>query len=102
LRLRTTTSEEISKRAEITNNDIETVDETWQPEDKISSEQKTIIDLLCKQCNIDVADFINSGSQKYTNIDDISKGVASTMVQHLNKIRSDGANKPNGVGNYKC
>ena len=99
LRMKTITSEEGSKRAEEIKDFMDTSE--WCPTDKISPEQKTVIDLIARQCDIDAWAFINSGTQQYKSIDDINKDTASKMIQHLNTVRQDKAVKPTGVGNYK-
>jgi hypothetical protein len=99
LRMKTITSEEGSKRAEEMKDS--TIASEWCPTDKISPEQKTVIDLIAKQCDIDAWAFINSGTQQYISIDDINKDTASKMIQHLNTVRQDKAVKPTGVGSYK-
>ena len=85
LRLHTLAAEEVSEAAE---KDDLPIDTTWIPDDSItiSDEQTTVINLLCSRCNINVKDFINSGSKQYDDIKEIDKTTATSMIQHLNKI----------------
>lgn len=57
-------------------------------EGKINDAQKNIINLMCKNTNISVASFINSGSRTYGSIEDVSYQVAAKMIKELSRLQS--------------
>ena len=56
----------------------------WNEEDPISVPQVNFIDGKCKQLDIDVVEFINSGEGSSKNIGEVSKKTASKMLAILN------------------
>lgn len=60
------------------------------PEDAgpAESSQKKAIQSLCRRMNIDVNKFINSGSNKHKNIDEVLKGTAKKLISILNGYQS--------------
>lgn len=67
----------------------------------IKSNQVNIINLLCSRNNIDVVKFINSGSAKYDNIEQIPYIKATSMIAVLNKYTSDKTQIPQNLIGYK-
>jgi hypothetical protein len=70
--------------------------------DLISDSQMNVINLLCQRCNVNELEFINSGSKKYTNINEINRETAIKMIENLNEIQKGKAKKPDNVGVYKA
>lgn len=54
----------------------------------INDSQKSIINLLCKNTNINPSVFINSGSKTYGNINDIPFELAAKMIKELSRLQS--------------
>ena len=61
--------------------------------------QINFIDGKCKQLDISVVDFINSGEKTYKSIEDISKKTASKMLAMLNEYQNK--SKPLLIVGYK-
>lgn len=99
LKLKTATAEEVSQKADLLQPASAT--EEWVPSDKMSIEQKNVIDLLARRCNLNAMKFINSGSQYYEAITDVTKETATKMIQYLNNILQNKATPPDGIGNYE-
>jgi hypothetical protein len=71
-------------------------------DDDISQIQVMAIDLVAKRNDINVIDYINSGSsgKKYDSINDISRNDASKMIEVLNKISAEEIKRPDTIGKY--
>ena len=72
----------------------------WNEEDPISVPQINFIDGKCKQLDISVVDFINSGEKTYKSIEDISKKTASKMLAMLNEYQNKGKPTPAKIVGY--
>jgi hypothetical protein len=68
--------------------------------DKISSAQINFLDNKCKQLNINVMNFINMGDTKYSNINTMTKKVASEMLTKLNEHQTGEKVLPESVRGY--
>tara|TARA_R110000824_G_scaffold8322_1_gene37560 strand:+ start:19 stop:789 length:771 start_codon:yes stop_codon:yes gene_type:complete len=75
-------------------------DGEWKEEDTISMPQINFIDAKCKQLNIDVIGFINSGTDVYDSIKDISKKIASKMLGVLNEYQNKSKDIPVSIQGY--
>ena len=73
----------------------------WNPEEKISVQQVSFIDTKCRQLDIDVLKFINSGSDIYKQINEINKDTASKMIKQLNNYQNGEADIPAGISSYQ-
>jgi len=51
----------------------------------------------CKQLNIDLGRFINSGEHSYSSIEDVNKSVASSMIRVLNQYQNGSQEIPEEV-----
>jgi hypothetical protein len=88
------TAEEGSKKAE------EEGEINWCPDEDIDNSQINLINLMCQRLDIDVNDFINSGTKNYADIALISRTTAQKMIQALNRIQQGIDDKPTGVNPY--
>lgn len=57
---------------------------------KITDQQINSITILCERLNIDLNKFINSGSEEYNDIKEISRSIAAKMLKRLNQYQSSG------------
>lgn len=89
LRLRRTVAAD-----EITPEDMVMDGDIYTPDSPITSEQITLIDLLCRRVNISLLDFINSGEIKYAFIEQIPTSKAQRMLKFLNEIQSGKQKSP--------
>ena len=104
LKLRKLAAEELSKK-DIVSIVQQTVpskptDGDWNPEEKISVQQVSFIDNKCRQLDINVLSFINSGDQRYGSIQDITKEKASSMLIILNKYQNGNMEIPEDIKVY--
>tara|TARA_R100000008_G_scaffold21971_1_gene11648 strand:+ start:695 stop:1462 length:768 start_codon:yes stop_codon:yes gene_type:complete len=72
----------------------------WKEESSISLPQVNFIDGKCKQLDINVLNFINAGSEKYSSINDVSKKTASKMLATLNEYQTKTKNIPEKIKGY--
>ena len=72
----------------------------WKEESNISLPQVNFIDGKCKQLDIDVLNFINAGSEKYSSINEVSKKTASKMLATLNEYQTKTKNVPEKIKGY--
>lgn len=72
----------------------------WSEEDPISVPQINFIDGKCRQLDISVVDFINSGEKTYKSIEDISKKTASKMLGMLNEYQNKSKPTPAKIVGY--
>lgn len=70
--------------------DQQTTDGDWEEESLITEQQIKTISLLSDRLGIDVNKFINSGSLKYDNIEQIPRKSAAGMLKQLNRYQSSG------------
>tara|TARA_R110000824_G_scaffold269847_3_gene458309 strand:- start:319 stop:1266 length:948 start_codon:yes stop_codon:yes gene_type:complete len=75
-------------------------DEDWAPSTPITDQQITVVDMLCKRTNMHVLDFINCGDSQYVCVEQVSEHSAQKMLQYLNRIQRQDADRPDGVGHY--
>jgi hypothetical protein len=75
-------------------------DGEWKEEDAISMPQINFVDAKCKQLNVDVMGFINSGAESYDSIKDISKKTASKMLGVLNEYQTKSKDIPTSITGY--
>lgn len=69
-------------------------------EEKIQDMQITLIDKMCKENDIDVIKFVNSGSLKYNNIKDMLRETASQAVGYLNEYAREAIKIPDSIKGY--
>jgi hypothetical protein len=63
----------------------------WDEEGLITDAQINTIKLICDRLNIDLNKFINSGSKKYNNIEEVKKSAAAGMLKQLSRYQSAGS-----------
>ena len=104
LKIRALAAEELSKKDIVSivkqTTAPKTTDGDWNPEDRISSQQIGFIDNKCKQLDISVSGFINSGKNSYSRIDSITKNTASEMIKQLNKYQTGDTSVPEEISGY--
>ena len=100
LKIRALAAEELAKKdiVEIVQQTVSNVD--WNPDDLISNQQSGFIDTKCRQLNIDVMKFINSGNKNYATIDEITKSTAQKMIKQLNVYQTNNESIPNTMVGY--
>lgn len=70
----------------------------WSEEDKITSSQKNFIVKKCEAMSIELIKFINKSHYvygeelRYKSLDDVSRGVASSMIEEINRYQCESAN----------
>lgn len=105
LKIRALAAEELSKKdiVSIVRQAVapKTTDGDWNPEDRISSQQIGFVDNKCKQLDISVSGFINSGKNSYSKIDSITKNTASEMIRQLNKYQNGDTSIPEEISGYE-
>lgn len=83
LKLRVVAAEELCKK------DVsKLLSESSLNTDRINKDQINFIDLKCKNLNIDVEKFINSGENNYKSVYEVKKDVASKMIKRLTELSS--------------
>ena len=104
LKLRKLAAEELSKKDIVSivqqTTPSKPTDGDWNPEEKISVQQVSFIDNKCRQLDINVLSFINSGDQRYGSIQDITKEKASSMLIILNKYQNGNMEIPEDIKVY--
>jgi len=88
LKLRTLAAEEICKKdisKYIANEERESTSE-----ERITKDQINFINMKCKKLDIDVINFINSGSEQYKSVYSIQRETAAKMIKKLQSIDRDG------------
>lgn len=106
LKIRCLSAEELTRKKDIESivresvNSNKTVDGEWKEDDTISNPQTNFIDTKCKQLDINVLNFINSGSEKYDSIGDVSKKKASQMLSILNEYQTKKRNISDDIKGY--
>jgi hypothetical protein len=63
----------------------------WEEESPITDQQINTIQLMCNRLGIDVTKFINSGSKKYSSINQVTRTAAAGMLKQLNRYQSTGS-----------
>ena len=106
LKIRCLSAEELTRKKDVESivresvNAGKTVDGEWNEDDSISDPQINFIDAKCKQLDINVLSFINSGSEQYGSINDISKKKASQMLSTLNEYQNKKRKTPKDITGY--
>ena len=72
----------------------------WNEEDPISVPQINFIDGKCRQLDIGVFEFINSGEKTYKSIQEVSKKTASKMLAMLNEYQNKSKPTPAKIVGY--
>ena len=75
-------------------------DGAWDEAAMISSSQINFIDNKCRQLDINVLAFVNSGEGVYESIEDVEKSKASAMLGVLNKYQTKQNEVPEGIVGY--
>lgn len=94
LRLRVASAEELTKKDTATfakqafERNISNGE--WKESDTISSTQLTFLKKNCEKLDIDFDKFINSGKDKFDDVNNIPKIVALEMIQRLNDYQNSG------------
>ena len=104
LKVKCLAAEELAKKdiASIVRQTVQKpTDGEWRENDPISNPQINFIDAKCKQLDIDVVAFINSGENSYESIQDVSKETASKMLGLLNEYQTKNKSIPKEVEGYK-
>ena len=96
LKIRTVSAEELSNVAE-----NQTESDEWEPSANLARSQEAIINKLCQQMDIDAWAFLNSGSDKYPAVKDVTYSAAQRMIQQLNIYRKGDKQIPSSLKGYK-
>ena len=103
LKLRVLAAEELAKKdiVEIVKEKTssKTTDGDWNPSEEITVQQKNFIENKCKQLGLDVAKFVISGEYSYSDIEEVNKSIASSMIRILNKYQNGSQDIPDEVKN---
>ena len=75
-------------------------DGEWAEDSKISASQINFIDNKCRQLDINVIGFINSGEGDYASINEVEKKKASAMLGVLNKYQTKATEVPDTIMGY--
>lgn len=62
----------------------------WDENDPISSVQINFLKTNCDRLGIDLDKFINSGASSYGSVEEIKRGVASKMIEEINRYLNAG------------
>jgi len=103
LRVKCLAAEELAKKdiASIVRQTVQKpTDGEWKEEDAISTPQINFIEAKCKQLDIDVMAFVNSGEDSYDSIADVSKKTASKMLGVLNQYQNKSKDIPEELKGY--
>ena len=71
-----------------------------QGSDYITVQQTNFIDTKCKQLDVSVMAYVNSGKNTYNSIDRISKETASGMIKELSRLQTETDSIPQGLSGY--
>tara|TARA_R100000005_G_C4990625_1_gene198081 strand:- start:575 stop:1342 length:768 start_codon:yes stop_codon:yes gene_type:complete len=104
LKVKCLAAEELTRKKDVESIVRQTVqtptDGEWKEEDAISTPQINFVDAKCKQLNIDVMGFVNSGTDSYETIKDVSKKTASKMLGVLNEYQNKSKDIPENILGY--
>ena len=106
LKIRCLAAEELTRKKDVESIVKESVasakaiDGEWQENDSISNPQINFIDTKCKQLDINVLEFINSGSGQYESINDVSKKTGIQMLAKLNEYQNQKSKIPKTIKGY--
>jgi hypothetical protein len=68
--------------------EMNVTDGQWEGGALITEQQVQTIKLLCQRLEIDEVKFINSGKNKYNDINEVTRETAAEMIRQLNKYQS--------------
>lgn len=79
------------------------VDDEFNPDETISNAQVILMDRLCKELNIDVMKFVNSGKSKivYKSIAEVLHHKALNMIEFLHTYQKDKNRIPLSIKGYQ-
>lgn len=106
LKIRCLAAEELTRKKDVESivkesvASAKAVDGEWQESDSISNPQINFIDTKCKQLDINVLEFINSGSNQYESINDVSKKTGIQMLAKLNEYQNQKSKVPKTIKGY--
>ena len=103
LKIRCLAAEELTRKKDIESivresvNSNKSVDGEWDGDASISIAQSNFIDVKCRQLDINALKFINSGTESYGSIEEVSKEKASKMLNVLNEYQNKKNNIPESI-----
>ena len=105
LKVRCLAAEELAKKdiVSIVRDSVKnegSTDGEWDAEDGISAAQVNFVDNKCQQLDINVVEFINSGENTYSGIEEVSKNIASAMLGRLNQYQTGQSAIPENIMGY--
>jgi len=103
LKVKCLAAEELAKKdiASIVRQTVQKpTDGEWKEEDAISTPQVNFVDAKCKQLDINVMSFVNSGTDSYDSITEVSKKTASKMLGVLNEYQNKSKDIPEEITGY--
>jgi hypothetical protein len=105
LKLRCVAAEEITRNKDVTKAvqaaiQSKPTDGSYNEADPISSAQIGLLDVKCKQMNIDLLKFINIGEKTYNKIEEVSKKTGSVMIQLLGEYQNNTKKVPDSIVGY--
>ena len=74
---------------EITDKIKPRINQKYTNEDSISKNQISFLDKRCRDCDVDLIKFLNSGEEKYGRIEQVSKAKASEFIKTLNEVNNE-------------
>lgn len=106
LKVKCLAAEELAKKdvASIVRQTVQSqapTDGEWKEDDSISTAQANFIDAKCKQLDVNVMEFINTGDSTYKTIDQVSKKTASKMLGVLNNYQNNSKPIPENIMGYQ-
>lgn len=72
----------------------------YDADEKIKTNQMNFIDSKCRQLDINVTSFINSGTDQYNSISDVTDGTAAAMVAALTEYQTEVGTIPPEILGY--
>lgn len=105
LKLRCVAAEEVTRNKDVTKAvqavvQSKPTDGSFNESDSISAAQIGLIDVKCKQLNIDLMKFINLGEKEYAKIEEVSKKTGSVMIQLLGEYQNNTKKVPDSIVGY--
>ena len=105
LKLRCVAAEEITRNRDVTKAvqavmQTKPTDGSFNETDSISVAQIGLLDVKCKQMNIDLLKFINMGEKTYNKIEEVSKKTGSVMIQLLGEYQNNTKKTPESITGY--
>jgi hypothetical protein len=105
LKVRCLAAEELARKdvASIVRDSVKnegSTDGEWDEEDGVSAAQVNFIDNKCQQLDINVIEFINSGENTYSGVEEVRKKTASAMLGKLNQYQTGQTDTPESITGY--